>query len=924
VQIFHVPRPARKLRLRDPASRGLPPAAAPGAFYHGTVKNQHRPATEHSKFHLRAKTTTNRLLCKRFCAIIYHIHIPHTLNSNNPKERTTVRKDEKQQVSELIATLHDAHREIRSFIKYGEQNRATEILADCQECIESVYGFICKTTRLKDMDQRKLEELCTEYLKAALQVSKWGASHPYESYDLLNEKLKAIENFADNEIPVSKEIVFFPYKAAMWDSLESVWSAACADPDCDVYVVPIPYYTKNRDGSLGKRHYEGPDFPRYVPVLPFTKYNLKDRKPDIAYIHNPYDEGNHVTSVDPGYYCEEIKKYAGLLVYIPYYVSGTSGLMLRTAASFRADYTIAQSADIGADIAKVAGEKKVLSLGNPKVDAVVNPIGEVNIPEEWQRIIAGRKVVFFNTHINGLINYPGAQIAKLRSVFSDFADRKDLVLLWRPHPFSADTIKSMRAGALQAYQQLVDEYKSNHIGIYDDSADFHAAFFAADAYYGDHSSLIQLFGFTGKPMLRQNIGCVKPDKILRLSAGRLVGDVLYATGMDFQLLFAVDMADGKADFVGASAQDHAANLFTAGGMAQAGDILAFAPPMSENICLYDKKTREIRHLPIKPEYCTSTGNINFQGVAACGGRVFFIPFSYEKILCCDTADGSIRYINYRDKFRSTDILKCPDMDNTVFGGGAAVADGEVYIPLRNLNAVFVINAVKLTSRIVTVGQKRGGYTGCCFAEGSLWLTPAAKNGCLVRWDMETGDITEYPEIALRGLRAASIAYADGRVWVNMPVGSGLYSVDTATNTVHFLAMPETDEQRCAIPQTEFALFIPDENHAFVLAQSASDNRFYKLNSAGITPLFVPEIRDESVERVHAALNEPDTGMSPRGYFHWENRLESPAETLARLIETQPVSDNQKAAFGRMAANADGTAGKKIHEQVKRLIGKPRK
>ena len=28
----------------------------------------------------------------------------------------------------------------------------------------------------------------------------------------------------------------------MWDSLESVWQAADADPDCDAYVVPIPYY----------------------------------------------------------------------------------------------------------------------------------------------------------------------------------------------------------------------------------------------------------------------------------------------------------------------------------------------------------------------------------------------------------------------------------------------------------------------------------------------------------------------------------------------------------------------------------------------------------------------------------------------------------------------------------------------------------
>lgn len=35
---------------------------------------------------------------------------------------------------------------------------------------------------------------------------------------------------------------FFPYKASMWDSLESVYLVAKEDSDCDVYCVPISYY----------------------------------------------------------------------------------------------------------------------------------------------------------------------------------------------------------------------------------------------------------------------------------------------------------------------------------------------------------------------------------------------------------------------------------------------------------------------------------------------------------------------------------------------------------------------------------------------------------------------------------------------------------------------------------------------------------
>lgn len=43
----------------------------------------------------------------------------------------------------------------------------------------------------------------------------------------------------------------------MWDSLESVWKKAAADERCEAYVVPIPYFDKNPDGSLGQMHYDG-------------------------------------------------------------------------------------------------------------------------------------------------------------------------------------------------------------------------------------------------------------------------------------------------------------------------------------------------------------------------------------------------------------------------------------------------------------------------------------------------------------------------------------------------------------------------------------------------------------------------------------------------------------------------------------------
>ena len=76
-----------------------------------------------------------------------------------------------------------------------------------------------------------------------------------------------MEHSVRNEIPVRLEAVFLPYKASMWESFKSVWKAAVADPRCDAFVVPIPYFDKNLDGSLRDMHYEGSQYPKNVPAV---------------------------------------------------------------------------------------------------------------------------------------------------------------------------------------------------------------------------------------------------------------------------------------------------------------------------------------------------------------------------------------------------------------------------------------------------------------------------------------------------------------------------------------------------------------------------------------------------------------------------------------------------------------------------------
>ena len=81
----------------------------------------------------------------------------------------------------------------------------------------------------------------------------------------------------------------------------------------------------------------------------YRQYSLESACPDLAYIHNPYDDCNYVTSIDPAYYSSELKKYVGKLVYVPYYVTSGFFSQWELPAYRNVDYMIIQSEFVKAE-----------------------------------------------------------------------------------------------------------------------------------------------------------------------------------------------------------------------------------------------------------------------------------------------------------------------------------------------------------------------------------------------------------------------------------------------------------------------------------------------------------------------------------------------------------------------------------------------
>lgn len=449
-----------------------------------------------------------------------------------------MRKAQRQQAETLFGQIEEAHLQIKSDIEQHTIHQALELLKDCQDSAAAIGTFIESTEGEGHPTVGILEEYCELVYQLYEELAATDREHNAKKiYKMLRQRLIKATNSFKRDVPTRIEAVFLPYKASMWDSLESVWRAADEDENCDAYVIPIPYYDKNPDGSFRKMHCEDDQYPAYVPITRYDAFDFEKHHPDMIYIHNPYDGLNLVTSVHPFFYSDHLKKFTDQLIYIPYFVLGeikpeeeqrikSIQHFCTTPGVYNADKVIVQSEDMRQVyiqvLMKESGshnaaarkywEDKILGLGSPKYDKVAcTKKEELEIPKPWLDLIlrpdgSWKKIILYNTSIGGLLTHNEKMLAKINYVLDVFRkNQEEAVLMWRPHPLIESTLTSMRPQLWETYRAIRDRYLAEGWGIYDDTADLDRAIEVSDAYYGDGSSVVQLYQQTGKPVMIQNV-----------------------------------------------------------------------------------------------------------------------------------------------------------------------------------------------------------------------------------------------------------------------------------------------------------------------------------------------------------------------------------------------------------------------------------
>lgn len=845
-----------------------------------------------------------------------------------------MRKAQKAQAEEFAALLEQAHDEIKEAVDMGKNNIAADLLTQCQEGAIRLGELIEKTEGEGFSTISLLERYCELVYQAHEELSGGAAVNANNVYKKLRKALIQIQNSIRNDIKVRLEMVFLPYKASMWDSLESVWMAADADPDCDAYVVPIPYYDKNNDGSLGTYHYEGNELPEDVPVVHYDAYDFAQRKPDVIYIHNPYDNNNFVTTVEPRFYSAELKKYTDLLVYIPYYstTGGMSEGQVSCPAYYNADYIVIQAEKYRRFFDSQIPADKFLVMGSPKFDRVIrmcaNPPAA---PEDWKKKMEGKKVYFYNTSIGGMLGNTEQFLKKMAYVFNCFKGREDACLLWRPHPLMESTFDSMRPQYRPYYEELKRQFIEEDRGIFDETPDITAAVALSDVYIGDSAtSVTSLFGVAGKPLFILN-NAIDREPGEDDWRGEVINPAFDIWGNDRYWL----TSNNQLWF--SEKNDYHYKFYMDLGTGYIGGYYMRAVEINDKVYVLPSNARNLLIIEDK-----KVRKIEFQFAIMQGGAffscwynekyIFLFPLKYPFLVRFNIETEEIRYI---DGIRQFNVRNVNGEWRT---GGRCPYGNELIFASPEESRFLFMDIDTMQAREVSCPSKSClGVQGIVPDGEELWLLPL--NGMVItRWNPKTGEVQEYGDLP-QGFKSVKWPYeleCEERPFGNMAISkeSGKERIVISPSWGNMYLMLDRESGRMTeweppIPfagrgkncyfsasgMGGFSITLPQRGKADCRIWYAPERRLYNVN------IDTKEYSETEIVFDYEELKEHASGFGEDSewmqYCLKENAFHSLKDVLDGNITGEPFDrERQVAAFSKVNANTEGTCGMEIHRFVR--------
>jgi hypothetical protein len=703
-----------------------------------------------------------------------------------------MRKIHKEHLTELAETLIECSLEINKNIH--NFSIVKSLSSDAVSFIDAFYNYAKPSLVNVESKSEILEKLVSikKILSDLLTNNNYTEDFRFNKLNTLTDDIFELIQ----SLPVDRiEVLFLPYKSAMADSLESIWDAAISDPICDTYICPIPYYDIDSDGKLCKEHFDYSDYDSSLPLVNYKEYNIETRRPDIIFIHNPYDEYNLITRVHPAFYSSRLCKYTDMLVYVPYFtaIRNIAEQYVTLPGCFYATKIFVESEKVKQRYIEIMNEslaeaddteeflppeEKIVVCGSPKADKIISSDKRnITLPKEWRELIGNKKIVFLNTTIDAVLRGNERYFEKLRFVLNYFKKRDDVILWWRPHPLFEDSLKAIHPEYLTGYLKITDEYKKEKYGIFDETGDSNRPIILADGYYGGRSSMLTLFNTQEKTALLMDFFSADDDLHVRPSTVIKSENKYYITFNCIDALFKADSITGEIEIAAKfPTMSKILRKYNAYGFPAVHKGKIYFPPSRElNIGVYSPNS----DLFYTIDYKNSEKGFDYSRAFSDGEYVYFTPNNSNAFMRLKPETNEIDYFSDW----ATEAGEITDKNVFKTGYNAVFHNGVIRSAVYYTNIVLAFDTKTLKTAIEIIGNSDYQFKGLCFDGTAYWLSPSKdSHSPIVKWMPETGYTEEFRGIGENDelTKCFNAQYNDGYVHILPIFADNGYSIDINT------------------------------------------------------------------------------------------------------------------------------------------------
>jgi hypothetical protein len=354
--------------------------------------------------------------------------------------------------------------------------------------------------------------------------------------------------------------------------------------------------------------------------------------------------------------------------------------------------------------------------------------------------------------------------------------------------------------------------------------------------------------------------------------------------------------------------------------------LFFAPSCADRIGIYDLSSGTFGGLAIRE--AESSRHLKFHTVFAHKEYVFFFGFSYPAIIKLNTVTWRMTYIS--DWIEP--LKRFTVNDDKLYLGAGCVNGNSVVLPAQSANAVVCFDMETCVSSIWEIPSRNSGYDDICYDGEHYWLASRHSRGSVIKWNPAKG----VTELDIPG------GWADGDYWTVCYAGGYAWYLPMPGNTA-FKVNTTSDEIETAEPFMPECLIRSNEGNPtaanYYFAPKALDNVIYAHTGKSNTRIsYNANTGERREEKIIVSAEDRKKIISDTMLNHGDKAsirtikdcvfTESETFTLHDFLDRlmngseetwNKIKEAQTAVCLENIANADGTAGQKIYDELKRTI-----